>query len=364
MRYRLTIAIVAALCGAGALLLGALGGVAAAAPATAGAIDLRRPAPSWYTADLHRRVLAAGAGGVQVSEERLNTECPGFQQEGVSAAGCIIEPFGCTANFIFTDGSSDYVGTARHCVGDKGGDVGRVVVMQVDTATIAAVGEVAKHTSGEGDVGEDFALVRIYPDVAEKWGINPAVPFTLGPQGVYEGCEIEPVEHYGHGYGVAVSQGKPYAGLATNWLRDGYGWTGAALPGDSGSPVVLADGRAAGNLTHLIVDLFDYPGSDVAGMRATAILQFLGGNIQLVNADGTASTAGAGCTHRPIRIFRGNRIDPTITPFPGEPGEGGGGGGGNEGGNGKGGGNGGGGDKGNKGGNGKNSTNKPSTTLL
>lgn len=347
MRYRpLRIAIVAALCGAGALLLGALGGGAAATPATGGAVELRRPAPAWYTADLHRRVLAAGAEGVQVSEEWLNTECPGFQQEGVSAAGCIVEPFGCTANFIFTDGSSDYVGTARHCVGDKGSDVGRVVVMQVDTTTIAAVGEVAKHTSGEGDVGQDFALVRIYPDVAEKWGVNPAIPLTGGPQGVYEGCTAQPVQHYGHGYGIAVAQGKPSAGLATNWHDDGYGWTGPAIFGDSGSPVVLADGRGAGNLTHLIVDTRDYLGSNVAGMRLTAILQFLGPGYSLVNADGSTSTAGA-------------------TSCDGSGGKGGGGNGGNKGGNGKGGGKGGGGgDKGNKGGNSKNGTTNPSTTLL
>jgi hypothetical protein len=100
-------------------------------PATAAASG--RSLPSWYD---HEQVAAAGAGGLTVGEEALNTECPGYQSPGVSAAGCIVAPYGCTANFVFTDGSSQYVGTARHCT-DR---VGQEVTMQVDTTTIAVVG--------------------------------------------------------------------------------------------------------------------------------------------------------------------------------------------------------------------------------
>ena len=101
------------------------------------------------------------------------------------------------------------------------------------------------------------------------------------------------MSHYGHGYGVLVSQGKPETGLATNWNNDGYGWTGFGAPGDSGSPVVLTgSGEAAGNFTHLIVDIGTYPGSNLAGTRITKILQFAG--VSLVNADG--STTGAAST--------------------------------------------------------------------
>jgi hypothetical protein len=268
-----------------------------ASTASAGVTELKRPKPSWYTSALHERVLSAGANGVQVAEERLNLECPGVQQRGVSAAGCIVEPYGCTANFIFRDSTSYYVGTARHCVDG----VGSTLVMQVDTATLAAVGTVTKHTPGDGEPGEDFALVELDPAVVAKWGVSPAIPVVGGPQGVYDGCSPQPVKHYGHGYGVAVSQGKPEAGLATNWLADGYGWTGFGAPGDSGSPVVLGDNRGAGNFTHLIVDFGDYPGSDLAGMRLTAILQFVGSGISLVNADGSTSTSGpATCTSRTL----------------------------------------------------------------
>ena len=73
--------------------------------------------------------------------------------------------------------------------------------------------------------------------------------------------------------------------------REIFEIAGAALPGDSGSGVVTSGGLAAGDLTHLVVDLDRYPGSDVAGTRMTRILSYLGGNFFLVNADRTTSRA-------------------------------------------------------------------------
>ena len=122
-----------------------------------------------------------------VGEEALNTECPGVQGPGVSAAGCIVAPAGCTANFIFASGSTRYVGTARHCVDG----IGQEVTMQVDTTTIAVVGTVSHMTSGEGVPGNDWALVRIDPAVASKWGVNPAVPVVGGPNGIYTACDVD-----------------------------------------------------------------------------------------------------------------------------------------------------------------------------
>src|SRR5688572_14623396 len=82
-----------------------------AAPASAASTDtLRKPSPSWLTDSLKQKLQSAGATGVKVAAERLNTECPGYQSPGVGAAGCIVAPYGCTANFIFTDGASHYVG--------------------------------------------------------------------------------------------------------------------------------------------------------------------------------------------------------------------------------------------------------------
>jgi len=249
---------------------------------------LSRPSP--LSDELRAQIHAAGPEGVQVSEEFLNTECPGAQEPpGVSANGCIVDPAGCTANFIFSDGSDwrvePYVGTASHCV-DK---VGQPVIMQVDTTTLAEVGTVYKQTADE-EPGDDFALIRVYPEVAAKWGVNPAAP-TGGPQGIYDGCAPQAVKYYGHGYGVAVGQGKPEGGLADKWYSDGFGWFGVGFPGDSGSGVTIQDNRSAGNFTHIIIfdpDLFYAPGQ-LAGMRTTAILDFLGSSFSQVNADGSLS---------------------------------------------------------------------------
>ena len=277
MRSRLRLALVTAC---------AVGLLSAPSALAAGATSPVEPSP--LSPELQQQISDAGAQGLAVGEERLNTDCPGVATRGVSAAGCIVAPYGCTANFIFTDGASKYVGTARHCV-DR---VGQEVTMQVDSTTLAVVGTVTKMTSGDGEPGNDFALIRIDPAVAAKWGVNPAVPVSGGPNGIYTGCGPTAVTHYGHGYGVAVAQGKLEGGLATNWHDDGFGWTGAGAPGDSGSPVLTADGKAAGDFTHLIVDLGNYPGSDLAGTRITKILQFAG--VSLVNADGT--TTGAAST--------------------------------------------------------------------
>jgi hypothetical protein len=249
---------------------------------------LPRPAPSWLTPQLKQEIVDAGAKGVQIPADTLNTECPGFAQAGVSAAGCIVAPAGCTANFIFSDGTSYYIGTARHCVNN----VGDHLIMQVDTTTLADVGTVVTKTSGDGVPGNDFSLTKLDPAVVQRWGVNPAVPLAGGPKGAYTDCAAQPVEYYGHGYGVAVSQGKLEGGLAAVWHTDGFGWEGFGAPGDSGSAVLLADGRAAGDLTHLIIFEPDYTPMDFAGTRITKIFQVIGSSIKLVNADGSTTTTG------------------------------------------------------------------------
>jgi hypothetical protein len=257
-----------------------------AAPASAGSKILRKPSPTWLTASVKQQLRAAGPEGVQIPAAELNTACPGYQSRGVGAAGCIVAPYGCTANFIFTDGGSYYVGTAGHC----SNSAGDTVTMQVDATTIADVGTVTRrtpHAPGDGIPGSDFSLIRLDPAIVAEWGVSPAIPVVGGPNGVYSGCGPETVRHYGHGYGVAVSQGKPSAGLATNWADNAYGWTGFGLPGDSGSPVVTTGGQAAGNFTHLIVNT-GFPGSNLAGMKAPSILAFAG--VSLVNADGSTTS--------------------------------------------------------------------------
>src|SRR4051794_6008069 len=76
-------------------------------PATASAAT-GRPRPAWLTSSLLQQIHKAGAKGVSVGDERLNTDCPGVQGAGVSAGGCIVAPAGCTANFVFASGGNEY----------------------------------------------------------------------------------------------------------------------------------------------------------------------------------------------------------------------------------------------------------------
>ncbi|HEX8120111.1 MAG TPA: hypothetical protein VF549_02490 [Solirubrobacteraceae bacterium] len=274
----------------GALVVATFACALAAQPTMAADLKtLSKPSP--LTAAQKQQIHDAGAAGVKFAAEELNLWCPGVQSRGVSANGCIVSPYGCTANFVFSDGRDwhtyAYVGTASHC-SDKNGDR---VIMQVDTTTLADVGYVVKQTAAE-EPGNDFALIKIDPAVAKKWGVNPAIP-TGGPQGIYTGCDPQVIKNYGHGYGVAVGQGKPEAGVATDWYQDGYGWFGPGLPGDSGSGITLADNRSAGDFTHIII--FDpalaFAPGELTGTRTTKILSFLGASYSQVNADGTLSRA-------------------------------------------------------------------------
>lgn len=63
--------------------------------------------------------------------------------------------------------------------------------------------------------------------------------------------------------------------MALTWRKDAVGWDGAAIFGDSGSSVRVTDLKAAGNLTHLVVDTRWLP-SFIAGTRIGRIQQMAG----------------------------------------------------------------------------------------
>jgi len=283
-------------------------GSAVAQDASADAPQLPLPPPAWYTDEVHRRVLAAGPGGVEVplarEQETLTLDCLGYSPPSasppsllaVSAGGCMVYPHGCTMNFVFTDGTSSYIGTAGHCV-DKGGDVVMQVGTRVDPTdtvlvTVAKVGRVAKRVNA--GIGRDFGLVRIDPD----WAVVPGIAGALGPTGAF--CEDplgQPVLHYGHGYVFAVEQGDPKAGEVVPDLTPlvkfasetyGYNWVGYGLPGDSGSPVLGAGALAVGNLTHGIgVAGLPVPGLSF-GTTMAGIFNIVGSGYSLVTVDGRA----------------------------------------------------------------------------
>ena len=267
------------------------------------------PAPAWFTDDFKQRVDAAGPEGVPVDEPGVLDVCPGavLHEGGVGAGTCLVVPAGCTANFVYSSGSgtapavadgSLYLGTAGHCTEKAGEPVYGAASTPGVGASIVRIGTVSKRVERyDGAVVQDFASIRI------DNGLNvfPDSP-AGGPQGIYDGCDPgQPLKYYGHGYEVAVAQGKPGGGVAAHWYDDGYGYFGTALGGDSGSGVVHADNRAVGNLDAIIIldPSLSYTPGEVVGSRVTWILGFLGAGYSLVNQDRTLSRDTTACTFSP-----------------------------------------------------------------
>jgi hypothetical protein len=75
--------------------------------------------------------------------------------------------------------------------------------------------------------------------------------------------------HYSHCLANGTG-GTSRAGLALTWKASSYCWSCPAIFGDSGSPVRITDLKAAGNLTHLVVDSRFLP-SFVTGTRISKI---------------------------------------------------------------------------------------------
>ncbi len=287
---------------ASALLVG--GGVASAADGQdVRTLDL--PKPAGLTDDVEAQIVAAGPQGLAVPEAAATVEAnclrtappyvgtSGVSPTAVSAGTCMVSPAGCTMNFIFTDGTSSYIGTAGHCAGN-----GKTVIAQVGTRVdptdsvipmLAAIGTTVK--SWNQGIGRDFALVKINAD----FNVVPGVAGALGPTGVFCGDPVgQPVMHYGHGYIFFVEQGYAKFGevipdltlLVKFTSPNGYNWVGYGLPGDSGSEVMNDAGLAVGDLTHgIAVAGVPVPGLSF-GTDMGGIFSLIGTGYKLVTVDG------------------------------------------------------------------------------
>ncbi len=189
----------------------------------------------------------------------------------------MISPAGCTMNFVFRQSGAFAIGTAGHCVERTGEHVilltlapGTENPVLVDIGTV-----ITRHDNG---VGDDFALVEIRSEMAEH--VNPSMTYFGGPTGNGSPESGDIVEHAGHGLVIGTG-GTPRAGVVAyrgpgeEQRSDAFSWGGAASPGDSGSPVRLADGTAAGDLTHLVVGGPYAPGV-VAGTSLERMLEIAG----------------------------------------------------------------------------------------
>lgn len=230
------------------------------------ALPLRAATPAWYTDAVAAQVEAANGAPVAAPND-----APLPSEIGIRPGAWMIAPSGCTMNFIFGSPGSYSIGTAGHC-GKNGEDVVLLTLAPGGANPVLVdVGTVQK--SVDGGIGNDFALVSIRPEL-QSW-VSPTIAIVAGPCGSYTGSGPEVVFHYGHGLAIGTG-GTPRAGLALKWDSTAFGWTGAAIFGDSGSPVRVNTGmQAAGDLTHLVVDSRWLP-SYIAGTRIGRILQIAG----------------------------------------------------------------------------------------
>lgn len=191
----------------------------------------------------------------------------------------------CTANFIFEDAGTYYLGAAGHCFlpSDRiathgpGADYnasGVTVQVCVDFChfggymagfwgDMESLGGVAyaRQTGPGGQVGNDFGLVEIPPDLLPL--VRTTTPMWSGPSG-QDGTTSpgDPLTHYGNGIhagSFVASKGRAGGGLG----HDGASWQAsiAVHKGDSGSPILhagpafpaaLSGTDALGLITHRI----------------------------------------------------------------------------------------------------------------
>ena len=257
------------------------------------AIPLRGAKPSWLTPDLERK-LRSNAGTPLAAP----TDAPLPSEVGIRPGAWMVSPYGCTMNFVFRKSGARGIGTAGHCTDKTGQHVilltlapGNGNPVLVDIGTVVA--------RQDGGIGNDFALVSIYPALW-SW-ISPTTAAVGGPCGAYTGSGLvavsnpvngiqipfvkgfrigpttfgpESVWHYGHGLAIGTG-GTPRAGAALIWGADYFAWDSPSIFGDSGSPVRITNLKAAGDLTHLVVDTRYVP-AFVAGTRIAKMVKIAG----------------------------------------------------------------------------------------
>ncbi|MGH2820107.1 MAG: hypothetical protein ACRDJ5_05600 [Actinomycetota bacterium] len=282
MRTRSSLAVLAAL----ALVVTAAGSAAAAQDVPEGAIplgggnyavELKKATPSWYTQALHKRVVAAGRRGESVPlPESADVPQSALAFTGIRPGAWMLSPSWCTLNFVF--GAETHIGTAGHCA--SGGDEVTIVAAP---GVLMNIGTTVR--SVDGGIGNDFALIEIYPAMQQY--VNPSMAIVGGPTATKAPQLGDAIVHVGHGLaigtggtarpGVVTYPNFPVVADAFGQNRndaDAFGWNGAVSPGDSGSGARAVTGEAVGNVTHLVIGTDFVPstfvGTTIQRMQAIA----------------------------------------------------------------------------------------------
>jgi hypothetical protein len=187
----------------------------------------------------------------------------------------------CTANFVYTDGGSTYLGQAAHCSSTSGNTetngclagvlpIGTQVQIQDSetgefshTGTLAYNSWNAMQAAGENPDSDqcqynDLALIRLPAGTA----VDPSIPFWGGPTGVATTTSAgQDIFTYGNSsLRLGIEQLKPKRGKSLG--TSGGGWTHTVytltpgIPGDSGSAFIDNQGRAFGVLSTVAIAPF------------------------------------------------------------------------------------------------------------
>ncbi len=174
----------------------------------------------------------------------------------------------CTANFVFTEGTTTYLGQAAHCSGTGAAtDTNGCTAASLPLGTVVEVAgfrgtmvynswltmQAAHETDPNACAYNDLALIAL--PAAAVATTNPSVPVFGGPVGLGAGTTAgENVYSYGNSsLRAGIAQLSPKRGVS---LGDtGGGWSTTVytvtpgIPGDSGSGFLDASGRAIGVLS-------------------------------------------------------------------------------------------------------------------
>ena len=180
----------------------------------------------------------------------------------------------CTSNFVFTEGSTVYLGMAAHCAGVGGPTdvdgcdtdslpLGSPVEVSgaSQLGTLAYSSWIAMQEAGETDPAtclyNDLALVELDPSDAAR--VNPSDPHWGGPVGLGGAAPLgSKVYSYGNSsLRLGLELLAPKVGVSLG--DSGRGWNHNVLtltpgiPGDSGSAFLDSRGRALGVLSTLAI---------------------------------------------------------------------------------------------------------------
>jgi hypothetical protein len=182
----------------------------------------------------------------------------------------------CTANFVFTRGADVLIGYAAHCAGTgaatetNGCDAASLPLgtdVEIDGATQPGtlvysswLAMQAQPTRPDANTCayNDFAVVQIA--AADAGRVNPSIPHWGGPNGINTTGNPAGSRLYTYGNSslrFGITQLSPKTGLSLG--TTGGGWShptytvSPGIPGDSGSALLDASGKASGVLSTLAI---------------------------------------------------------------------------------------------------------------